>query len=163
MRPDLVVHLSPVLDCDLRIDSILEPLHSETLIPELSIEALVGAILPGLSRIDRRRLDSSLEEPFIRGVTDDGLKQYHGIPYAAPPLGNLRWAPTAPVVPWQDVLDASSPGPNCPQATHVPVLFYQRPEYPEQTGDCLTLNVWTNAVHAEERRPVMVWIHGGGL
>ena len=99
----------------------------------------------------------------IKGLVVDGLKQYHGIPYAAPPVGNLRWAPTAPVLPWQDVLDASRPGPNCPQRASVPVSFYERPEYPEQSEDCLTLNVWTKAVHAEERRPVMVWIHGGGL
>ena len=94
------------------------------------------------------------------------LRQYHGIPYAAAPVGALRWAPTAPVTPWEGVLDASEPGPICIQRTRVGVPFYDRPldaELPEQSEDCLTLNVWTEADRRDERRPVMVWIHGGGL
>ena len=105
-----------------------------------------------------------------RGVIDDperpALRQYHGIPYAAPPVGDRRWAPPAPVVPWDGVLDASAPGPACIQRTHVGVAFYDPPAgatLPEQSEDCLTLNVWTQARHVEEGRPVMVWIHGGGL
>ncbi len=108
----------------------------------------------------------------IRGTVGHGgsgrsvLRQYHGIPYAAAPVGALRWAPTAPVTPWEGVLDASEPGPICIQRTRVGVPFYDRPpdaELPEQSEDCLTLNVWTEADRRDERRPVMVWIHGGGL
>ena len=94
------------------------------------------------------------------------LMQYHGIPYAAAPVGALRWAPTAPVQPWPGVLDATQPGPICPQLTHVGVAFYDPPPgaaLPPQSEDCLTLNVWTAAGGAHERRPTMVWIHGGGL
>ncbi len=94
------------------------------------------------------------------------LRQYHGIPYAAAPVGVLRWAPTAPVTPWEGVLDAREPGPICIQRTRVGVPFYDPPpdaELPEQSEDCLTLNVWTEAERQDERRPVMVWIHGGGL
>ena len=102
----------------------------------------------------------------MRDAQDPDLRQYHGIPYAAPPVGDLRWAPPAPVVPWQGVLDATAPRPVCIQRTHVGVAFYDPPPgamLPEQSENCLTLNVWTEAAHAGERRPVMVWIHGGGL
>ena len=106
----------------------------------------------------------------VRGVVGEpeqpALRQYHGIPYAAPPVGERRWAPPAPVVPWNGVLDASAPGPVCIQRTHSGVAFYDPPAgaaLPPQSEDCLTLNVWTEARHVEERRPVMVWIHGGGL
>ena len=63
MGSDLVVALPPVFDCDLRIDSVLEPLHSETLVSELPVEALVGSVLPGLSRVDGGGLDSRLAQP----------------------------------------------------------------------------------------------------
>ena len=106
----------------------------------------------------------------VRGVVGEpeqpALRQYHGIPYAAPPVGERRWAPPGPVVPWNGVLDASAPGPVCIQRTHSGVAFYDPPAgatLPPQSEDCLTLNVWTEARHVEERRPVMVWIHGGGL
>ena len=94
------------------------------------------------------------------------LMAYHGIPYAAPPVAALRWAPPAPVVAWPGVRDATRPGPICPQRTHVGVAFYDPApgaELPPQSEDCLTLNVWTAAASAAERRPTMVWIHGGGL
>ena len=102
----------------------------------------------------------------MRDAQDPALRQYHGIPYAAPPVGDLRWAPPAPVVPWEGVLDATAPGSACVQRTHAGVAFYDPPPgamLPEQSEDCLTLNVWAEAAHAGERRPVMVWIHGGGL
>ena len=115
-------------------------------------------------------LDVAVTGGVVRGVIGEparpGLRQYHGIPYAAPPVGELRWAPPAPVAPWDGVLDASAPGPVCIQRTHVGVAFYDPPEgatLPPQSEDCLTLNVWTEARHVAELRPVMVWIHGGGL
>lgn len=105
----------------------------------------------------------------IRGTGDTspgGLRQYHGIPYAAPPEGDLRWAPPAPVVPWEGVRNASARGPACTQRRPMSIPFYaaQQAKTPqEQSEDCLTLNVWTAADRRDEGRPVMVWIHGGGL
>lgn len=99
----------------------------------------------------------------VRGIVgEDGLKQYHGIPYAAPPVGPLRWAPPAPVRPWADVKDASAPGPACMQPLRQGGGLYARAR-PDMAEDCLTLNVWTRAEHAGHALPVMVWIHGGAL
>ena len=114
-------------------------------------------------------LDVQVTGGAIRGTGDTspgGLKQYHGIPYAAPPTGDLRWAPPAPVVAWQGVRDAGAPGPVCMQRRPMNAAFYaaQQDKPPRrQSEDCLTLNVWTEADRRDEGRPVMVWIHGGGL
>ena len=93
----------------------------------------------------------------VRGlVGEDGLKQYHGIPYAAPPVGALRWAPTEPVLPWVDVKDAIQPGPACMQPQGQGGSFYGESGF-AMDEDCLTVNVWTRASHDAEDLPVMVW------
>lgn len=99
----------------------------------------------------------------IRGsVGADGLKQYHGIPYAAPPVGRLRWAPPAPIAPWQGERSAAQAGPACMQPVGQGGTFYGEQGFP-MSEDCLTLNVWTRADHEDEQLPVMVWVHGGAL
>ena len=100
----------------------------------------------------------------IRGlIGPDGLKQYHGIPYAAPPVGDRRWAPPDPVEPWQDVRDATAPGPGCVQQGEQGGFYDAATAVAAMDEDCLLLNVWTRAEHVDESAPVMVWIHGGGL
>ena len=100
----------------------------------------------------------------VRGVADqDGLKQYHGIPYAAPPVGDRRWAPPAMVESWTGVRDATSPGPGCVQQGAQGGFYDTATAVATMDEDCLTLNVWTRAEQPDDALPVMVWIHGGGL
>jgi len=100
----------------------------------------------------------AVEEPvavtggLITGKTlDHGVQAYLGIPYAAPPVGDLRWKPPQPPVPWQGVRASDRHGASC----------LQRRADIYMSEDCLYVNVWTSA-ESDERLPVMVWIHGGG-
>lgn len=93
----------------------------------------------------------------VQGVSRDGLEIFRAIPYAAPPVGELRFRPPVEPEPWVDPLDASRFGPAAPQQ-------YDELELPvgsPMSEDCLTVNVWTRGVGNSD--PVVVFIHGGGF
>lgn len=100
----------------------------------------------------------------IRGTTSasaETVAVFRGIPYAASTAGNNRWKPPQPVVAWERVRDCQQFGPSCPQLPYAKdSAYYREPE--AQSEDCLSLNIWT-AARPTERKPVMVWIHGGAL
>ena len=92
----------------------------------------------------------------VSGIPQDGLRVYLGIPFAAPPTGDLRWRPPVPVQPWDGVKETKMYSPACPQpAAADPTL--------NMSEDCLYLNVWTPVKSADEKLPVMVFFYGGAF
>ncbi|MEI6079622.1 MAG: carboxylesterase family protein [bacterium] len=114
---------------------------------------LVVFFVPTLFASDVVQLDSGP----ISGITKDGLHIYLGIPYAAAPVGKLRWKATQPVEPWKNVKVCDAYGNYCPQPEGKSKVIGKA-----SSEDCLNLNIWTPAKSNKEKLPVMVWIHGGG-
>src|SRR5215472_8538810 len=93
----------------------------------------------------------------VAGLVNNGVYEFRGIPYAAPPVGELRWRPPQPVAQWQEPLDTTSFANTCPQVTTLAVFAAPA----SITEDCLYLNVFTTRL-GSGGLPVFVWIHGGG-
>ncbi len=110
----------------------------------------------------------AIEGGQVQGVVADnpGVFVYRGIPYAAPPLGELRWKAPQPVVPWEGVRLCDKFGHPGYQAVHYPGGYTTEWGYGDESPyseDCLYLNVWTKAPgKADAKLPVALWIHGGG-
>lgn len=91
----------------------------------------------------------------VRGASEAGVDVFKGLPFAAPPVGELRWRAPQPAVPWTGVRDATRPGHDCMRPAADPAF--------EPSEDCLTLNVWRPAGAKRGKLPVLVWIHGGAF
>jgi para-nitrobenzyl esterase len=98
----------------------------------------------------------------VKGIanSDGQVRAFLGIPYAASPVGPLRWKPPQPAQKWSGVRSATSFGARCMQPRLYADMIFRDPG---QSEDCLTLNVWTPAKKKNAKLPVMVWIYGGGF
>lgn len=104
--------------------------------------------------------DVVIDSGRIRGAIEDGVASWKGIPFAAPPVGNLRWRAPQPAAKWAGVRDATAYGHDCMQ---LPFPSDAAPLGTEPAEDCLVANVWAPAKAAGRKLPVIVWIYGGGF
>jgi len=117
-----------------------------------------------LSSAEKQRPRVRIDAGSLRGVLEDDIAVFRGIPYAAPPVGDLRWRPPQRVAAWSGVRDASRFGHACPQKLGAYPGWADR--HFAETGideDCLTLNIWAPADRDAELLPVMFYIHGGNM
>lgn len=131
----------------------LRPLRS---LPALVALLVALGLSPAANAAEALRTDAGL----IKDAPADpsGIRVFKGIPYAAPPIGSLRWRPPAPVKAWDGIRAADTWGPRCIQSNRLGPLD---PLNNRMEEDCLYLNVWTPAKALGDSLPVMVWIHGG--
>ncbi|MEJ8850735.1 carboxylesterase/lipase family protein [Variovorax rhizosphaerae] len=144
-----------------------EPIHKTRLVRSASTVALLAltALSSSLAAAASPGQDSAAApvvttaDGAVRGVTENGVNVYRGIPYAAPPVGDLRWMPPQPAQPWRGVREASRPTASCAQVTTLGP--FAGPASIQE--DCLYLNVYsTGKSVGKGPKPVIVWIHGGG-
>jgi acetyl esterase/lipase len=122
----------------------------------LTFLILFTSLMPSFAVVDTVLLTVNTQQGKVRGTTDKEVFVWRGIPYAEPPIGNLRMKVPQPPAARQGILDAIKYGASCPQ----PENSFTGDE--PQNEDCLFLNIWSPRPD-DKKRPVMVWIHGGGF
>jgi para-nitrobenzyl esterase len=133
----------------------------------LLVEILIAAVLVAFP------LEAGIQDPvktksgLVSGVpgSDPSIAVFKGIPFAAPPVGELRWKAPQPPLPWQGVRQTTRFGASCMQTivTERKPWTYEFMAHNEISEDCLTLNIWTGSKSASEKRPVFFYIYGGGF
>ena len=141
------------LNSSIRIRALL-------LITAVAVLAISSTRLsPAEDAVNAKNLQIKTRLGKVEGKQDGAIRAFLGIPYAAPPVGPLRWKPPMPAAKWKGVRQATGFGSHCMQPTLNADMIFRDPGISE---DCLTLNVWTPATSKAGKLPVMVWVFGGG-
>lgn len=125
--------------------------------------ATCASTLPAVAATKHAGADPAVvktDKGLVRGVIRDGVREFKGIPFAAPPIGDLRWAVAPPAKAWRGILDATAYRSACPQVERYGLTEASNDE------DCLYLNVtapYSDKEKATKKRPVIVWIYGGAF
>ena len=119
----------------------------------------IGLTLASAATAKETAPTATIDTGTLRGTQADGVTAFKGVPFAAPPVGALRWRAPQPAATWRGTRDASRYGHDCMQK---PFPSDAAPLGTPPAEDCLYANVWRPA-GAAKRLPVMVWIYGGGF
>jgi para-nitrobenzyl esterase len=124
--------------------------------------AIFACLVPtaAATRVVKAPLEVRIDGGIVRGTVEHGVIAFEGIPYAAPPVGALRWAPPQPVKRWRGIRPALHFGPDCAQ---LPTPGDDGPVRTVPAENCLYLNVWRPKARPAHGLPVMVWVYGGGF
>ena len=139
-------------------------LNSSNRFPALLLTAVVAVLGVSSTPLSAsqgaaKNLQIKTKQGKLEGKVDGSTRAFLGIPYAAPPVGPLRWKPPMPAAKWKGVRQATEFGSHCMQPKLYADMIFRDPGISE---DCLTLNVWTPAADKAAKLPVMVWVFGGG-
>ncbi|MFB9838567.1 carboxylesterase/lipase family protein [Actinoallomurus acaciae] len=141
--------------------TIRRVVRGRTSIRMMAAVGIAGALAAGLAGPayggEKHPSVVRVRDGLVRGSVGAGYRQFDGIPYAAPPVGDLRWTPPQAPQPWSGVRAATEPRSSCPQTAGF------LGDAASDDEDCLYLNVTTPANSDGKRLPVMFWIHGGGF
>ncbi len=125
-----------------------------------SMAAVVLAALAAPAMVMAQISQADVTGGLIAGTVRDGISEFKGIPFAAPPVGALRWKAPQPVTPWSGVRQTVKFGPACMQD---PAQATRMAPGVRLSEDCLYLDIWTPAKSSAENLPVIAWIYGGGF